>query len=204
MSGILGIKIGMSQIFTPAGERVSVTLISTDGCVVVQNKSKEKEGYNAVQVGIGTKSISRVSKPLKKHFEKAKVKPTRWLKEFRLDEGVSYQPGQSLDLDFLKEGDWVKVRGVTKGRGFSGSIKRWGFKGGPGGHGSCFHRRPGSIGNHTYPSRVFKRRPMPGHYGVDQLTVKNKVMGIIKEENLLIVKGSVPGSQRGLLEIRKI
>ena len=204
MSGILGIKVGMSQVFTPAGERVSVTLISTDGCMVVQRKNREKEGYSAVQVGIGTKSPSKVGKPLKKHFEKAKVKPTRWLKEFKVEDASTLQPGEPLNLDFLKIGDLVKVTGVTKGRGFSGGMKRWNFEGGPGAHGSCFHRRPGSIGNHTYPSRVFKRRPMPGRYGFDQLTVKNKVIDVIKDENLLVVEGSVPGSKRGLLEIRKI
>ncbi len=204
MSGILGVKVGMSQVFTPQGERVAVTLVSTDGCVVVQKKLKEKEGYNALQLGIGDKSERRVGKALKKHFEKAKTKPTRWLREIRTEESLSHEVGQPVTLDFLKPGDVVKVSGVTKGRGFSGVIKRWGFSGGPGAHGSCFHRTLGSIGNKTFPKRVFKRRKMPGHYGCERLSVWNEVIDVLKEENLLVLKGAVPGKNSGLLEIRKM
>lgn len=205
MSGILGIKVGMTQIFTPDGISVPVTLVNTQGCVVIQVKTKEKEGYNAVQLGIGKKSSQKINKPLLNHFEKAKVKPLRWLREFKVEDTSSYLVGTPINLDFLKTGDTLKVRGVTKGHGFSGGIKRWGFQGGPGAHGSRFHRRTGSIGNHTYPKRVFKRRKMPGHYGVDITTVKNvKVLDILKEENLLVLKGSLPGARNGLLEMRLI
>lgn len=203
MSGILGIKIGMSHIFTSEGKRVPVTVVSTDGCVVVQTKTNEKEKYQAIQLGIGSKSQRRVNQSLKKHFEKAKVKPTRWLREIRSEDSVK-SLGQLVSLDFLKPGDRVKVSGITKGRGFSGVVKRWNFEGGPGAHGSCFHRGVGSVGNKTYPSRVFKKRPMPGHYGNERCTVRNIVVDVLKDENLLVLKGAVPGCNRGLLEIRKI
>lgn len=204
MSGILGIKVGMSQVFTPQGERVPVTVVTTAGCTVVQLKNKEKDGYEALQVGIGEKSIRKVSKSLQKHFEKAQIKPTRWLKEFKVENVSQYKPGQAMPLDFLKPGDFVDVRGTTKGHGFAGVVKRWSFQGGPGAHGSRFHRRGGSIGNHTYPKHVFKGRKMPGHYGVDTCTVLNvRVVDILKDEALLVLHGAVPGASQGLLEIRK-
>jgi len=204
MSGILGIKVGMSQLFTPEGERVPVTLVNTAGCTVVQLKNKEKDGYESLQVGIGEKSIRKVSKPLQKHFEKAQIKPTRWLREFKVENPSQYKAGQTMPLDFLKPGDFVEVRGTTKGHGFSGGVKRWSFQGGPAAHGSRFHRRGGSIGNHTYPKHVFKGKKMPGHYGVDTCTVLNiRVMDVLKDENLLVLKGALPGAARGLLEIRK-
>lgn len=204
MSGILGIKLGMSQVFTPQGECLPVTLVGTAGCRVVQIKSKDKDGYDAVQIGIGQKSIRKLPKALLKHFEKAKTKPLRWLREISADPAVSYTVGQEVGLDFLKVGDRVHVRGTTKGHGFSGGIKRWNFEGGPGAHGSCFHRRTGSIGNHTYPKHVFKRRKMPGHYGVERQTVRNiAVIDILKNENLLILKGALPGARNSLVEIRK-
>lgn len=204
MSGILGIKVGMSQVFAPDGTRIPVTLVKTEGCVVVQVKTKEKEGYNAVQLGIGKKSSQKVNKAVLKHFEKGKIKPTRWLREFKNGDTTQYSVGSLVSLDFLKAGDLLKVRGISKGHGFSGAVKRWNFKGGPAAHGSRFHRRGGSIGNHTYPKRVFKRRKMPGHYGVESKTVLNvKVIDVLKEENLLVLKGSLPGANRELLEIRK-
>ncbi len=204
MSGILGIKVGMSQVFTPGGERVPVTLVNTAGCAIVQLKNKEKDGYESIQVGIGEKSIRKVSKALQKHFEKAQTKPTRWLKEFKVENLDQYKVGQPVSLDFLKPGDFVDVRGTTKGHGFSGGVKRWGFQGGPGAHGSRFHRRGGSIGNHTYPKHVFKGKKMPGHYGVDTCTVLNiRVVDILKDEALLVLQGAVPGATQGLLEIRK-
>ena|SRR3989338_666103 len=203
MSGILGIKVGMSQVFTPEGERVPVTLVNTGGCTLVQLKNKEKDGYEAIQVGIGEKSIRKVSKPLQKHFEKAQIKPTRWLKEFKVEAG-QLKPGQAVPLDFLKPGDFVDVRGTSKGHGFAGVMKRWNFQGGPGAHGSRFHRRGGSIGNHTYPKHVFKGKKMPGRYGGDTCTVLNiRVVDILKDEALLVLKGALPGAARGLLEIRK-
>jgi len=201
MRGILGIKLGMSQVFTPQGDCLPVTLVSTAGCKVIQIKSKEKEGYAAVQLGIGQKSPRKVSKALLKHFEKAKTEPLRWLREISGEQvGAA---GEHVTLDFLKIGDSVHVRGTTKGHGFAGGIKRWNFEGGPGAHGSCFHRRTGSIGNHTYPKHVFKRRKMPGHYGVERQTVRNiEVVDILKNENLLVLKGSLPGAKNSLLVIR--
>lgn len=204
MNGILGIKVGMSQVFTSEGEQVPVTLISTNGCVVVQAKTKDRDGYDALQLGIGLKSQRCIGKALKKHFEKAKTKPTRWLREIREEESTKHQPGEPVALDFLKPGDVVKISGITKGRGFTGAMKRWNFEGGPGAHGSRFHRTLGSIGNKTYPKRVFKRRPMHGHYGNERCSVRNVVIDILKDENLLVVKGAVPGKSSGLLEIRKI
>ena len=204
MSGVLGIKVGMSQIYSPEGDRIPVTLVSTKDCSVVQLKTKEKEGYKAVQVGVGNKPLQKASKELKENFEKAKVKPTRFLREFKVDDVSSYSVGSLVSLDIFKVGDRVEVRGTTKGHGFSGAVKRWDFQGGPAAHGSRFHRRGGSIGNHTYPKRVFKRRKMPGHFGVDGRTVLNvKVMDILKDEGLLVLKGALPGASSGLLEIRK-
>lgn len=203
MKGILGIKLGMSQFFTPAGERLPVTLVSAAGCKVVQIKTKDKDGYEAVQMGVGRKSPAKLPKALLRHFEKAKTKPSRWLREI-LDDGASaYALGQEMTLDFLKAGDRVHVRGTTKGHGFSGGIKRWNFEGGPGAHGSCFHRRGGSIGNHTYPKHVFKKRKMPGHYGVEKQTVLNvQVVDVLKNENLLVLKGALPGARNSLVEVR--
>src|SRR3989338_141104 len=204
MSCILGIKVGMSQVYTPGGECVAVTLVCTEGCVVVQSKTKEKDGYAAIQLGIGNKSLHRFGKAQKKHFDKAKIKPTRWLREMRVDDASKYEVGKAMGLDFLKPGDRVQVRGTTKGRGFSGVVKRHHFEGGPGAHGSRFHRTTGSIGNHTFPRKVFKKRPMPGHYGNSCRTIRNiELMDVLKEENLLVLKGAMPGHPQGLLEIRK-
>lgn len=204
MSGILGIKVGMSQVYTPQGERVPVTLVNTAGCVVTQIKTKEKDGYTSVQVGIGEKSIKKIDRSLLKKCEKLKIKPVHWLREIPVEDVSLYTVGSQVSLDFLKPGDKVDVCGTTKGHGFSGGVKRWNFQGGPAAHGSRFHRRGGSIGNHTYPKHVFKGRKMPGHFGVDQKTILNvEVVDILKDENLLVVKGAVPGSMNGLLKIRK-
>ena len=204
MSGVLGVKVGMSSIYRPDGKKIAVTLVSTEGCTVIQAKAKEKNGYTAIQLGVGTKSPRKVSKALKSHFEKAKVKPLRWLKEFHVEKLDGYELGQAVSLDFLKPGDFVKVSGTTKGKGFTGVMKRYNFQGGPGGHGSRFHRRLGSIGNKTYPKRIFKGRPMHGRHGNWQRTVLNEVIDVLKDEQLLVLKGAVPGATRGLLEIRKI
>lgn len=202
MNGVLGIKLGMSQMFTKTGEMVPVTLVDTEGCVVVQKKTKEKDGYDAVQLGVGKKSQKRVTKALKKHFENANVMPLRWLREFRGVSAEAYEVGKSVSLDLFKAGDFLDVRGVTKGRGFSGPMKRWGFHGGPAAHGSQFHRRQGSIGNHTYPKHVFKGRKMPGHYGVERMCVLNvECLDVLKDERVLVLKGSVPGAKNGLIEI---
>ena len=203
MSGILGTKVGMSQIFNEKGERVPVTLISTEGRIVVQKKTVDKDGYNAVQLGVGKKSAHKVSSVIRKHFEKANAKPTRWVREIRLDDVSPYELGKEVPLDFLIPGVLVNIRGTTKGRGFAGAIKRWNFSGGPMNKGSTFHRRVGSIGNHTFPKRVFKGRPMPGHYGVDQQTVRNiELIDVLRDEKIVVLKGSIPGSKNSLVEIR--
>jgi large subunit ribosomal protein L3 len=202
MSGILGIKVGMSQVFTKEGKCVPVTLVNYEGCVVVQKKTQDKGGYNAIQLGIGKKSPKKLSKAVKKHFEKAKLKPTRWLREFRVEDVEKFEVGKPLPIEF-KAGDMLDVRGTTKGRGFAGVMKRWGFKGGPGGHGSTFHRHGGSIGNATQPAKVFKGTKMPGHYGVDKTVMENiECIDVLKDDHLVVLKGSLPGSKNSLVELR--
>lgn len=201
--GILGRKVGMTQIFTEAGEAVPVTVIEAGPCVVVQKKTPERDGYSAIQLGFGAISEKRVNKPLKGHFAKAGVRPVRFLREIRVDNVDEYQVGQEIRADIFSVGEKVDVTGTSKGRGFSGAIKRHGFQRGPMAHGSKYHRRPGSLGAKG-PARVFKGRKLPGHYGVERVTVQNlEVMRVDPERNLLAVKGSVPGPRGGLLLIRE-
>lgn len=178
--------------------------MNVQNCVVVQKKQLEKSKYYAVQLGVGDKSPHKVSRALKKHFEKANVKPTQWLREFKVSDLEKYELGKPVPLDFLKPGDTVDVRGTTKGHGFSGVVKRWSFQGGPAAHGSRFHRRIGSIGNRTFPKKVFKGKHMPGRYGNEPCMVLNVVcLDVMPTENMLVLKGSLPGPTHGLLEIRK-
>uniref|UniRef100_A0A7C2E2R7 Large ribosomal subunit protein uL3 n=1 Tax=Ammonifex degensii TaxID=42838 RepID=A0A7C2E2R7_9THEO len=203
MRGILGKKLGMAQYFTPAGEAVPVTVIEAGPCVVVQTKTRDKDGYEAIQVGFGVKPERLVTKPLKGHFVRAGVNPLRYLREFRVADAAAYSVGQELKVDLFAPGEKVDISGVTKGRGFAGGIKRHGFHRGPMGHGSKYHRRPGSLAAKG-PARVFKGRRLPGHYGSERVTVQNlEVVKVDPERNILMVKGAVPGPRGGLLVIKE-
>ncbi|AAM25435.1 MAG: 50S ribosomal protein L3 [Caldanaerobacter subterraneus] len=201
--GILGKKHGMTQIFDEKGEVIPVTVIEAGPCVVVQKKTVEKDGYNAIQVGFGDVSEKKLNKPLLGHFKKAGVSPKRYLREFRLDDISGYEVGTEIKVDIFKPGDRVDVTGISKGKGFAGVIKRYGARRGPMSHGSKYHRRVGSMGATTDPGRTFKGKKMPGRMGSDRVTIQNlEVVKVDPELNLLVVKGSVPGPKGSLLIIR--
>lgn len=201
MIGILGKKLGMSRIFQE-NKVVPCTVMDVEGCYVIQKKTKAKDGYDALQLGIGEKK--KVNKTLKSHFEKAKVPPRAKLIEIRDMKAESFEPGQKLNVDMFKEGDVVSVTGYTKGRGFTGGVKRWNWRGSPASHGGKEPRRIGSVGATTDPGRLWKGKTLHGHYGNEKLTIKNlKVVKVDKERNLLFVKGAVPGPKGGILVIRK-
>ncbi len=200
--GILGKKVGMTQIFTETGLSVPVTVIEAGPCYVVQKKTPDKEGYGAIQIGFGVKREKLFNKPMKGHFDKASVKPLRYLRELRLDDFDNYQVGQEIKADVFAVGDKVDVTGTSKGRGFSGGIKRHGFHRGPMAHGSKYHRRPGSLGA-MGPARVFKGRRLPGQYGAARTTVQNlEVVKVNPENNLLAIKGAIPGPKGSLVIIK--
>ena len=203
MKGILGRKVGMTQIFDEEGRLIPVTVIEAGPCWVVQVKNKEKDGYEAVQLGFReVKKEKNIPKPLLGIFKKAGVPVCRILKEFRM---TGYNVGDRLTVEIFSKGDVVSVSGISKGKGFQGVMKRHGFAGGPDSHGSMFNRAPGSIGASSFPSRVWKGKRMAGHTGNETVTVKNlAVIDVIPEQNLLIVKGSVPGGENGILEIWKV
>jgi len=203
LKGLIGMKIGMTQIFSEDGERIPVTVIQAGPCTVVQKKTAEKEGYNALQMGFLPQKEKRVKKPQLGHFRKANVPPFRFLKEFRIDAVDEYAPGSVITVEIFRKGDRVDVTGVSKGRGFAGVMKRWGFGGGPAAHGSMFHRAPGSVGATTDPGRTIKGKKLPGHMGMRRVTVKNlKVIDVKPDENLLLVKGAVPGPNKGIVYIK--
>ena len=204
---IVGKKIGMTQIFTKDGHLVPVTVIEAGPCTVVQKKTKEKDGYEAVQVGFDALNENRAKKLLNKpelgHLKKAGVAPVRTLREFRFEDCSSYEVGQQLKADQFGEGDLIDVTGITKGHGFTGAIYRWNQHTGPMAHGSKYHRGVGSMGANSDPSRVFKNKHMPGHYGVDRVTIQNlKVVQVDAERNLLLVKGAIPGPNGGVVIVR--
>jgi large subunit ribosomal protein L3 len=207
MNGLLGKKLGMTSIFDDAGQVIPCTVIEAGPCFVTQIKTKDRDGYEAVQVGFEPKPERLVTKPLKGHFTKANSKPMRIVREFRGNGVSELQPGQEIKLTavFMK-GDTISVIGTSKGRGFQGVVKRHHFGGGFRTHGqSDRERAPGSIGSSSHPSRVFKGMRMAGRMGGEQVTVRNlKVVGIIPDSNLLLVRGSVPGAINGYLEIHKI
>ncbi len=200
---ILGKKIGMTQVFTEDGNLVPVTVIQAGPCPVVQKKTVEVDGYSAVQVGYEDKKESRSNKPEKGHFQKANVPVKKFLKEFKLDNAAELNVGDILDVEQFADGDVLDVTGTSKGHGYAGTIKRWGTHRGPMTHGSHYHRGPGSLGACSDPSRVFKGKKLPGHYGVDKVTIQNlDLVKVDKERNLLLVKGSVPGPKGGLLVVK--
>ncbi len=202
MIGILGKKIGMTQVFDEEGNVVPVTLVQAGPCQVVQVRTKDRDGYEAVQLGFDEiKKLKRVNRPMMGHFKKAGVPPYRVLREFPM---TGLEVGQTVTVELFQKGDTVHVSGISKGKGFQGIMKRHGASGGPASHGSKFHRAPGSIGASAFPSRVWKGHPMPGRMGGVRVTVKNlKVVDVKPEMNLLLIKGAIPGPKGGYVEIRK-
>lgn len=204
--GILARKLGMSRIFSEQGYSWPVTVVEAGPCTIIQKKTKGKEGYNAIQLGFMPQKESRLSKPESGHFKKAGKGCFRHLREVAVDDEdlESYQVGQELTVESFQIGEKVDVIGTSKGCGFAGVIKRWGFHGGGDTHGSMCHRAVGSIGASSFPSRVVKGKKMPGHMGNSRVTLKSlTVLDVRPDENVLILKGAVPGSKNGLLLIRK-
>lgn len=201
---IIGKKLGMSQIFTEEGKVIPVTVVEAGPCPVVQVKTKENEGYDAVQVAFGEIKETRVTKPVAGHFKKASVKPARYLRELRLSDCSKYTVGSEIKCDVFAEGEHVDVSGVSKGHGYSGVIQRWNQHRGPMAHGSGFHRGIGSMGANSSPSRIFKNKKMPGQWGAEKVTVQNLTIAKVDAaRNLLLIKGALPGSKGSLVVIKK-
>jgi len=204
VEAILGRKLGMTQLWSEDDRIIPVTVIQAGPCVVTQVKTLENDGYSAVQVAFGDVKDSAVNKPMRGHFDKAGVSPKRHLSEVCLPEGHSVKSGDILTVEGFEVGDRVHVNGVSKGKGFAGVMKRHNFRGGPGGHGSHFHRAPGSIGMCATPARVLKGTKMPGRMGNERVTVRNlEIVRVDCEQHLLMVRGAVPGGKGALLTIRK-
>ena len=201
---LLGRKLGMTQVWSDDDRLLPVTVIEAGPCVVTQVKTLKRDGYRAVQIGFGEIKESKVNKPMAGHFAKGKVEAKKYLAEIRLGADDDMKVGQTITVEALEGAKHVHVTGVSKGKGFAGVMKRYNFKGGPGGHGSHFHRAPGSVGQCATPSRVFKGLKLPGHMGSETVTVKNlDVVKVDAEQNLLLVKGAVPGAKGALLTIRQ-
>ncbi len=202
---ILGKKIGMTQVFTDEGLSIPVTVIQAGPCAVVQKKTIENDGYTALKLGFEDIPEKKLSKPEKGLFAKIKVASKRYLREFRTDDINKYEVGQEIKAaDMFNAGDRIDVSGISKGKGFQGTIKRYGQKGGKETHGSMYHRRVGSMSANTSPARVFKGKRLPGHMGVDKITVQNlDVVRVDSERNLLLIKGAVPGPKGGLVVVRE-
>ncbi len=201
--GLIGKKIGMTQIFDEKGMVVPVTVIEAGPCVVSQVKTVETDGYNAVQLGFGEIKSNKVNKPMAGHFAKANVEAKKHLREFRVDDVQNVKVGDEVKVDTFEQGDKVDVQGISKGKGFQGVIKRHGQHRGPMGHGSMYHRRPGSMGATSTPGRVFKGKKLPGHMGVQKITIQNlEVVKVDMDKNVLLVKGSVPGPKGAILKIK--
>ena len=203
VDSILGRKLGMTQVWSEDDELIPVTVIEAGPCTVSQVKTAETDGYEAIQVGFGEMPERKVNMPMAGHFAKAGVSPMRYLREFRVEDASVHSVGEVLTVEAFADTKKVHVTGISKGKGFAGVIKRHNFGGGPGGHGSHFHRAPGSIGMCATPSRVLKGMRMAGHMGCDKVTVKNlEVVRIDAEQNLMLVKGAVPGGKGALVTIR--
>lgn len=205
VEGLIGRKVGMTQTFDEEGNASPVTVIKAGPCTVVQKKTLKRDGYSALQLGlVEEKGRKKPTKPISGHFVKAGISPTKILREFQFEEAADVKEGDQFFVDIFKVGEKVDVVGTSKGKGFAGGVKRWGFKGGKASHGSMFHRAPGSIGASAFPSRVIKGKKLPGHMGTQRVTVKNlTVIQADKENNLLVVKGAVPGANGGYLLIKK-
>ena len=201
--GILGKKVGMTQYFTEAGELIPVTVVEVTPNVVLQLKTIENDGYEAVQLGFDDLREVLSNHPAKGHVAKANATPKRFIREFNNVELSEYEVGQEITVDVFKAGDIVDVTGTSKGKGFQGAIKRHGQSRGPMAHGSRYHRRPGSMGGASFPSRVFKGKALPGQMGGDRITIQNlEVVKVDAERNVILIKGNVPGSKKSLVEIK--
>ena len=205
VQGIIGRKVGMTQVYAEDGRAFPVTVIQAGPCVVVQRKAKDKDGYSAVQLGlVEARKVKRVTKAMKGHFDKAGLPPCRVLREFRVADGAELKVGDKVSLEGWNAGDAISVTGISRGMGFQGVVKRHHFRGGAATHGSMFHRAPGSIGASAFPSRTLKGMRAGGHMGADRVTVKNlQVVRVDAPNNLLIVRGSVPGARGSIVMIRK-
>ena len=206
VDGIIGIKLGMTQVFAADGTSVPCTVLQAGPCVVVQRRTTQKDGYDAIQLGlVEFVKPQRINRPMAGHFKKAGVPPLRLLREFRLEAPADEtKVGDRVLVDGFAPGEVVDVTGVSKGKGFQGGVKRWHFRGGDETHGSMHHRAPGGIGASSFPSRVWKGQHFPGHMGHERVTIKNlRVVKVDSEENLLLVRGAVPGPAGGYLLIRK-
>lgn len=203
-TGLIGKKLGMTRLFTEDGRWIDVTVLEAGPCIVVQRKTKETDGYDAVQLGYDDINEKRCNKPLRGHYKKAGIAPKRTLRELRVGENSELGQGDEVKADIFAMGDRVDVSGKSKGKGFAGVIKRHGFSGGPGGHGSHLHRAPGSIGQSADPSKVYKGKKMPGRMGNHRVTVRNlEVVTVDSERNLLMVRGCVPGANGGVVVVKK-
>jgi large subunit ribosomal protein L3 len=202
--GLIGKKLGMTSLFTPEGYAVPVTVIELGPCVVTQVKSETTDGYNAVQLGFGTKKASRINKPLKGHYQKSGGQYAV-LKEFPVDDTSAYEVGQTVALDLFEVGEKVDIVGTTKGRGFAGVTKRHGFRLGRKTHGSKSYRIPGSVGCSAWPAKIIRGKKMPGHYGNQRQTTRNlEIVDIRPEENLVMIRGAVPGHRNALVMVNKL
>ncbi len=203
MKTIIGKKVGMTQIFDEKGKVIPVTVIEAGPCLVAQVKSVETDGYNAIQLGFGDVKESKLNKPEKGHFAKAKLALKKHLREFRLDSVDGVNVGDEIKVDIFQAGDKIDVQGTSKGKGFQGVIKRHGQSRGPMGHGSMYHRRPGSMGPTSTPGRVFKGKKLPGHMGRVTVTIQNlDVVKVDLDKNAILVKGSVPGAKGAILKLK--
>jgi large subunit ribosomal protein L3 len=204
ISALIGKKLGMSQLFSPDGEVTPVTVIEAGPCTITQIKSVESDGYNAVQMGFGEKNPRRTTKPLLGHLKKCGKGPFAFLKEVHVDDVGEFELGQEIGVDIFQVGELVEIMGKSKGKGFAGTIKRWNFSRGPMSHGGMNKRPPGSIGCSATPSRVIKGRKMPGHMGNRKVTVEGlKIVDIRPEENIILIKGAVPGAKNGVVLVQK-
>jgi large subunit ribosomal protein L3 len=202
--GIIGKKLGMTQIFTEDGTRVPVTVVLAGPCVVTQKKLQDTDGYSAVQVGFESMSASAATKPLLGHCTKAGQGVFRYLKEMKLENAAELNLGDALTVEQFAAGDFVDVTGTSIGKGFQGVIKRWNFKGGRASHGSRFHRAPGSIGASATPSRVFKNKKMPGQMGNEKVTIQRlQIVRVDAAENLMLIKGAIPGHKNNIVIIKQ-
>lgn len=201
--GLIGKKVGMTQIFDEKGMIIPVTVIEAGPCVVSQVKTVETDGYNAVQLGFGEVKTHKVNKPKAGHFAKANVEAKKHLREFRLEDVSNVKVGDEVKADTFEQGEKIDVQGISKGKGFQGVIKRHGQHRGPMGHGSMYHRRPGSMGSTSTPGRVFKGKKLPGHMGVQKITIQNlEIIKVDMDKNVLLVKGSVPGPKGAILKLK--